>query len=257
MKVINFKNHKIKLYDSIDEMPIINFQKYNKYVLIDSELGSDIDSVDEHIINIAKYIKSDNKKQAMQELQNLRQNMHMIVNEISPKYLAFATLIHSIDDEEQKDLSDSNLKEIIEFLCEMPHSFIVDILAWLKKKVFSELETYFPNEFSSGAKEKEAYSKLKNKIRLQLQEIIEETDKTFEIAEIDKLLFEMHKPKSFNGNSSEEIKYDKQFESACVLISQKTNLNAKKMTVLEFYNTLADLKKQAELEKKAYSKYKH
>ena len=115
MKVVNFKNHKIKLYDSIDEMPIINFQKYNKYVLIDSELGSDIDSVDEHIVNIAKYIKSDNKKQAMQELQNLRQNMHMIVNEISPKYLAFATLIHSIDDEEQKDLSDSNLKEIIEF----------------------------------------------------------------------------------------------------------------------------------------------
>ena len=48
--------------------------------------------------------------------------------------------------------------------------------------------------------------------------------------------------------------YDKQFETACMIISQKSNMNAKKMTVLEFYSTLNNLSKQAEAEAKAYKK---
>lgn len=48
MKTVKINNHELKLYDNIDEMPIVNFQKYNKYIIVDSGLGSDIDSVDEH-----------------------------------------------------------------------------------------------------------------------------------------------------------------------------------------------------------------
>ena len=66
MKTVKINNHELKLYDSIDEMPIVNFQKYNKYIIVDSGLGSDIDSVDEHLVNLAKLIKSD-KDKAQQE----------------------------------------------------------------------------------------------------------------------------------------------------------------------------------------------
>lgn len=135
MKTVDINNHTIKLYDSIDELPIINFQKYNKCLLIDSGIGSNIDSVDSHIINIAKFINSNNKKQAIDELQNLRQNLHMIVCNVSPKYLAFAALIYSIDGKEQKDLSDSNLSEIISNLNEIKHSFLINLLNDFKKKL--------------------------------------------------------------------------------------------------------------------------
>ena len=255
MKVVTIKGHTIKLYDSIDELPIVNFQKYNKCILIDSGLGSDIDSVDSHIVNIAKFINSDNKKQALLELQNMRQNLYMIVSNVSPKNLAFAALIHSIDGEEQKDLSDTHLQELIDIINESEQSVLSSILLGLKKKLSTELEIYFPSEFDS-AKEKEAYSKLKMKLILQLQEIAENTEKASEIAEIDKFLFSLHKPKNFTGKESEEVKYDKQFESACMIISQKTGMNAKSMTVLEFYNTLSNLQKQAEAEKKAYRRNK-
>lgn len=255
MKVVTIKGHIIKLYDSIDELPIVNFQKYNKCILIDSGLGSDVDSVDSHIVNIARFINSGDNKQAMLELQNMRQNLHMVVSNVSPKYLAFAALICSIDGKEQNDLSDTHLQELIEYLNEAPHGLLLDILAKLKKKLSTELEAYFPSEFDS-AKEKEAYSKLKMKLILQLQEIAEDTDKASEIAEIDKFLFSLQKPKSFIGKDSQEIKYDKQFESACMIISQKTGLNAKSMAVLEFYNTLTNLQKQAEAEKKAYKRTK-
>ena len=255
MKVVTIKGHVIKLYDSIDELPIVNFQKYNKCILIDSGLGSDIDSVDSHIVNIAKFINSDNKKQALLELQNMRQNLYMIVSNVSPKNLAFAALIHSIDGEEQKDLSDTHLQELINIINESEQSVLSNILLGLKKKLSAELEIYFPSEFDS-AKEKEAYSKLKMKLILQLQEIAEDTEKASEIAEIDKFLFNLYKPKNFTGKESEEVKYDKQFESACMIISQKTGMNAKSMTVLEFYNTLSNLQKQAEAEKKVYKRNK-
>lgn len=253
MKTIILKGKKVKFYESIDEMPIVNFQKYNKCVLIDSGLGSDVDSVDSHIVNIAKYINKGDKKNAIQELQNMRQNMHMIVSDVSPKYMAFAALIHSIDGVEQKDLSDSHLQEIISDFSDVPHGTIMAIFKMLKKKLSSELETYFPSEFDSS-KEKEIYNYLKARVTLQLEEIASDIDNSESVAKIDEILFDLYKPKNFNGKDSVEIKYDKQFESSCMIISQKTNMQAKKMNVLEFYNTLMNIQKQAELEKKAYKK---
>lgn len=250
MRTITVKDKTIKLYDSIDEMPIINFQKYNKCILIDVGLGSDIDSIDAHIVNVAKYINKGDKVNAIQELQNMRQNMHMIVSKVSPKYMAFAALIHSINGVEQKDLSDSHLQEIIDELQEVPHGFITDLLSVLKKKLSAELETYFPSEFES-AKEKEVYNKLKERTIFQLQEISENVDNSQKIAELNDFLFSLHKPKIFTGKDSVEIKYDKQFESACMLISQKTNMDAKKMTTLQFYNTIDNIYKQVEAERKA------
>ena len=255
MKTINIKGLKLRMYDSIDEMPIANFQKYNKYILIDSGLGSDIDSVDAHIVNLAKLIKT-NMTKAQQELQNMRQNMHMIVTEISPRYMAFASLIHSINDERVTDLSEDNLKAIINKLREVKHSVIIDFLVWVKKKLATELETYFPAEFSD-VKEKEIYDKIKQRTILQLQCIVDDKEYTDEIAAIDSYLFNLHKPKSFIGTESAEVKYDKQFETSCMYISQKAGMNTKSMTVLEFYNTLTNLTKQAEAEAKAYKKYKH
>lgn len=256
MKNITLNGITLEIYDSIEEMPVVNFQKYNKYVLIDSGLGSDIDDIDTHLVNLAKLIKTDLKK-ASQELQNMRQNMYMVVNEISPKYMAFAALIHSVDGKELTDLSDDNLKRIISKLDKAKHSTIIDLLLWVKKKVFTELETYFPQDFGANAKEKEVFDKLKQRVIYKLQGIIEETDEYAElIAEIDNYLFSLHKPQNFIGSESAEVKYDRQFETSCMLISQKTNMNAKKMTVLEFYSTMSNLQKQAEAEAKAYKKYK-
>lgn len=134
MKNLIVNKKVVRVYDSIDEMPIVNFQKYNKYLLIDSGIGSDADDIDAHITRVAKFIKNNNAKKALQELQNMRQNMYMVNNEISPRYLAFAALIHSIDGEEVNDLSDDGLKNILARLKEIKHSKIIDFLTWLKKK---------------------------------------------------------------------------------------------------------------------------
>lgn len=143
MKTISLANRTIKLYDSIDEMPIENFQKYNKYIIIDAGLGSDIDSVDEHIVQLAKLINSDDKKKAMQELQNMRQNMHMIVSGISPRYMAFAALIYSIDGKKVESQSDTSLQELLSDLKKAEHNSIIETLFQLKKKTFNRVRNLF------------------------------------------------------------------------------------------------------------------
>lgn len=255
MKSLLINKKIVRVYDSIDEMPIVNFQKYNKYLLIDSGIGSDADDIDAHIVKIAKFIKANNNKKALQELQNMRQNMYMVNNEISPKYLAFAALIHSIDGKEVNDLSDDGLKKLLQDLKDIKHSKVIDFLLWLKKKVTSELETYFPGDFVNP-KEKEAYDKLKNRTLLVLDSIINDTNNTEQIELIDTMMLNMHTPKVFIGSESVEVKYDKQFESTCLLIAQKTNTDARKMTVLQFYNAIDNIKAQAEAEAKSLKKHK-
>lgn len=255
MKSLLINKKIVRVYDSIDEMPIINFQKYNKYLLIDSGIGSDADDIDAHIIKIAKFIKANNSKKALQELQNMRQNMYMVNSEISPKYLAFAALIHSIDGKEVNDLSDDGLKKLLQDLKDIKHSKVINFLLWLKKKVTNELETYFPGDFVNP-KEKEAYDRLKNRTLLVLDSIINNTDNTKQIESIDTMMLNMHAPKVFIGSESVEVKYDKQFESTCLLIAQKTNMDARKMTVLQFYNAIDNIKAQAEAEAKSLKKHK-
>lgn len=255
MKNLIVNKKVVRVYDSIDEMPIVNFQKYNKYLLIDSGIGSDADDIDAHITRVAKFIKSNNAKKALQELQNMRQNMYMVNSEISPRYLAFAALIYSVDGKEVNDLSDDGLKKLLQDLKDIKHSKVIDFLLWLKKKVTSELETYFPSDFVNP-KEKDAYDKLKQRTLLVLDSMINDTDNSEQIETIDMIMLNMHSPKSYIGSESVEIKYDKQFESTCLLIAQKTSMDAKKMTVLQFYNAVDNIKQQLEAESKSVKRHK-
>ena len=97
---------------------------------------------------------------------------------------------------------------------------------------------------------------MKSRTLLVLERVTKGKDTTSDIDAIDDYLFNLHKPKSFIGSESVEIKYDKQFETMCLIISQKTNQDARKMTVLQFYSSLENIKHQTEAEQKAYKKRK-
>lgn len=248
MKRVVINKHVILLYDSIEDMPIVNFQKYNKFLLIDSGIGSSLDDFDAHITRQFKYIKENKLKELTQELVNTRQLMYLINQEISPKYLAFAALIAEMDGQRVHDLSDDNLKNLLDKIRTVKHSFVIRMLAKIKKKLDAELNTYFPTMFSS-AKEKEAYARLRERTILELEGIITGKEKTDKIAEIDDFLLGLHKPKSFSGKDSVEVKYDKAFENTCIALQFKLQIpNAKALTVLAFYNALYEMNKMLKAE---------
>lgn len=252
MKYVVLAKKKLAIYDSIDEMPIVNYQKFNKYCIFDSSIGADIDAINNHASMIAKLIDSDTAK-AKIELQNMMQSVAMVVHEISPKYLAFAALIHSIDGEKVTDYSDENLKNIIKLLQTEKHSKLLQIFDSIKKKVSQELKTYFP-QVSDNAKEKEYYARLLRRIILQLEEISNSVDNSEKIKNLETEMLLSYKPQSFVGSNSFEIVYDRNFESACTIIGQEAGLDAHIMTVLQYYLTLENINKHSKLKTKAFFK---
>lgn len=250
MKKLLLNGRTVEVYDSIDELPIVNFQKYNKYLLIDSGIGSDIDSIDAHIMRIAKLMARGSKEDAMRELQNMRQNLYMVNSEISPRYMAFAALVRSIDGKEVGSVTDDSMKEVLESINQAPHSKVLAWLLELKKKIQEEVELYFPENFDS-VREKEAYDNVKRRTLLVLQGIIHDKDNSKEIEALDEKRFDKYRPGVFTGPDSAEIVQDKQFEDICLLVSQKLNREAKRMTVLEFYNAINFIRRQAEAESKS------
>lgn len=246
MNVQKYNGHVIELYDSIDEMPIVRFHKYNKYLLIEGGVGSDLEDVLNHIDRAAIYCKA-NPTMAVNELQNLRQTVYFMKEEISPKCMAFAVLVARIDGEEQNDLTDVGLQRVLDKLQEAKKGWIDWALSSVKKKIDEELSLYFPGRFEDVTS-KEYIDQLKEHTILTLEKI-RGADVDESLAEIEERLALLAKPKVFSGRRSVEIAYDKEFEEMCLILSQSVQSDPHTMTVLQFYNAFDYLKKQIKRKK--------
>lgn len=113
---IKLNGHYLEMYGSIDEMPFFRFQEYNLATMLDSGLGSDIAAIDRHINLARKYSAAGDKASAEQALLNMRQAIAFVLDRASPEARAFVVLIHRMDGNELTDLSESNVKRIVEEL---------------------------------------------------------------------------------------------------------------------------------------------
>ena len=252
MRTVKLAGKKVEIYDAVDEFPITRFHKYNKYLLIDVGVGADLANVDNHIERAMRFIAI-NPTHAIQELENLRQSIYLIQQEISPKYWAFAVLVKSIDGVEQNDLSDDGLRKILETLGSATATETDQILESVKKKIDSDLADYFPALFDDSTV-KEYYNDLRNRTLMVLDEIISGVKKQDEIESITTKLITFTKPQIFWGKENVELNYDKQFESMCLLLSQQLHVQPKNFTVLEYYNAFMYLREQRKAEAKGKRK---
>lgn len=110
---ITIGKHKIEFFDGILDMPFERFNYYNKYVMLDAELGSTVQDFDKVIIRINEFVSKDMKDEATKELINLRFVVNNVLSEKSHKGLAFATLIKKFDGKEIEDYGEDNLKTML------------------------------------------------------------------------------------------------------------------------------------------------
>lgn len=137
MRIERIGKHRIELFNGIDELPTERFFAYNRMLLIDSGIGGDMESVDSHIGRVMRYLGKDMKKEANQELLNLRSNIYFVLENMSPKYLSYVALIDKIDGVEMRDFSDENLKRVLKDLSRWGASkgFMDRALDVVKKKL--------------------------------------------------------------------------------------------------------------------------
>lgn len=136
MQELIVEGKKISFYSAIEELPIKRYSKFQKYNLIESGIGTDIEAIGFHFSKLFEYQSHKMFTEALQETKNLYYNLYMILEEIHIPSMAFCCLIHSIDGEILSDLSEDNLKKTVDTLSKIgvTHASIVDKVAVVKKK---------------------------------------------------------------------------------------------------------------------------
>ena len=246
MKEVELNGHKVRLYDSIDDLPIVRFHKYNRMLLVDAGIGAEIGDLDNHLERVVRYIRKGDNENATKELENMRQNVYMVMAEQNTKHLSFACLVDSIDGVQQTDLSPDGLAKVIELLSGAPRGEIDKILASVKKKIDDELGLYFPSLFDD-IRTREYYDIVKRLTVNMLMQIAEGTDdeRTKQAEAMREQLVLFSKPKVFTGKDGVEVRHDKEFETMCLLITKETGRDAKDMSVLEYYNAYEYLREKS------------
>lgn len=234
--MLKLGKHKIEFYDSIDLMPFDRFNSFNKFIMLDAELGSDVIAFDQKISKIFEFLGKEMTKNATNELYNLRVVYHNIMEMNNNKGLAFACLIRSIDGEPLKNYSIENLRAVLEKLNSWGLKML-DVSEHsdnVKKKIEQELKLFFPKKFNNLSS-KDISSNRKKLLISLCDEIIKDT-KIQSVDKIQRYLLNLAKPKTFNGSGSYEIEFDKAFEELCHSLSTfASGRNIKKMTVKEVY----------------------
>ena len=258
MVTVKIGKHTVEMYDAIDELPIVRFHKYQKLLLIDAGIGSDLVAFDRRVEKVKRFLADGKADKAQQELENLRQSVFFIQNGINPKHLSFAALVYSVDGKQCADLSDDALRKVCELFADVAEKDVTAQLEAVKKKIDSELRLYFPGIFADS-EVKEYYDLLKKRAMAILGNIIAGRENPGATPEIEKLttaLITYSNPKTFSGSESAEIQFDRQFENLCLVLSEQLHVKPKDYSVLEFYNAFDFVQERAKQADKAQKRAK-
>lgn len=134
--------NRVEFYNSPEELPIKRFQKFNKNVMIDVEVGNSFQDYEERTFKTVAFLRKGMLEDAIKELENRRQAVFNAFEEYSPKHYALALMVKSIDGEPCEDMSEEGLNLILEKLDKINYSEkeLNEDLAKVKKKstIFSK-----------------------------------------------------------------------------------------------------------------------
>ena len=243
MKEVKLNGHDVRVYDSIDDLPMVRFHRYNRMLLVDAGIGSEIGDFDSHIERVVRYIRKGDNDNAAKELDNLRQNVYMIMQGQSVRDLSFACLVESIDGVRCDDLSPEGLQKVLHMLGGATRRELTEAFQSVKKKIDDELGLYFPSLFDDVTT-REYFDILKRLTVAMLARMTDGEDGSKEEELRDRLVL-FQKPKVFTGHEGLEVRHDKDFETMCLAITKETGRDAKTMTVLEYYNAYEYLREKS------------
>lgn len=139
-------NHTIEYFDAIDDLPIVRHHRFNEFISLDSGIGSTMDDVDKHIMGAVQMVQRGDKELAVNKLLNMRQGIQFAIENVSPKSMAFAVLVHKIDGKVVDDITDNGLKKVIKLLSEtkVTYGMVKAIVEFVKKKLRKKRKSTSP-----------------------------------------------------------------------------------------------------------------
>lgn len=113
METIKVGGLKLEIYSALEEMPARVFKRYNRYVVVNDYVGSDVGSIFQRLDSIKKLIKVD-PDGAIVEASNMEATLNLIVGDINVEMLSFASLVKSVNGKRVTDFSSEGLNKMID-----------------------------------------------------------------------------------------------------------------------------------------------
>lgn len=249
MKTITLAGNTVEIYDDIESLPITRFNKFNKLLLIDAGIGGNLADVDRHLYRAILSIQQKQADKAVTELENLRQNIIFVQSGITPRHLAFACLVKSINGVECTELTDDALQAITDKFKDATNAEVTAHLEAVKKKIDEQLQAYFTATFDD-VRVKEYHDLLRKRTLAILKSIISGEARE-EVQRLTNELILFSEPPKFSGDSNAEIEHDRNFEKMCLSISYYLHVNPKNFSVLEYYNAVDYVRDMLKAQKRA------
>jgi uncharacterized protein YgfB (UPF0149 family) len=248
MRLLEVNEHKIKVYQSADELPIKLYSRFQVYKMVESGVGSDMPSVMKHFHKLFEFSNNSLTEAVSGELKNLYYNFFMILQEVNLEAMSFAMLVHSIDDEVVSDRSEEALVKVIEKLSEIgvTQQTIKDITEEAKKKINDELRRFCPYFFNEDTT-LEYFAQVKRKIAIIADLVKQDLDTDDRLKEIDKFFALQMLPLNFDQDSQENavLIAETQFENLLVILQNNGVTDAEHLTTKQFYLRLDYFRKES------------
>ncbi len=137
MKKTQINGIDIEYYDGdITEMPVVRFNTFQRFLLIDAGIGSSLQDADRHVARIQIYLQKKQYDHAITEAQNFRQNIRYVMERVTPKNMAFCALIYKVNGKPHTDMSDEGNTELCKRLEErISQRWFDRMIEAVKKKV--------------------------------------------------------------------------------------------------------------------------
>ena len=134
MKEVQIGKHRVEMHDDISQLPVKRYHVFNRMLLVDAGIGSDISDFDRHLERVMAYTRKEQRENLLAEVKNLRQSVYFVLNGINPKLMAFACLVTKIDGTAYDDLTDEGLRKVVAVLNDVPIADVTAQFEAVKKK---------------------------------------------------------------------------------------------------------------------------
>lgn len=254
MKILKIAGNTVKIYSDIEEMPSDRFQEFNRLMMIDVGIGADASSVSQHINMIIHGISKGDLKRVENELKNYRQNIAFIMDKTSPQTLAFCALIKEFNGKPFSGIDDESIKQVHDRLMKEKKGILDCIIKDQKKNIEDQIKTFFPEKINDH-KIIEYYNIKRKKIKATLDGL-----KNGDFALADKYsdeLIDFSKSIDFTGAKGYEIRSKKNYEDLKLIITREFGIDTKAMTVIQFYQSIDLINKEAQKKNKNTKAFKN
>lgn len=254
MKKTKIAGQWVEMYTSIEDLPYKRFVQFNTYVAIDAGTGSSLEDFDQRMSRVyskqalAKQSLADGGtsaaeryiKEAIQELQNVRQSYQFVMQSLSPKMLSFACLVHSINGTICSDLSADGLQRVVDKLSNEKQSTLSRLFESVKKKIHAEVQQAEGRPVA--AQEISYYKLLKDQIRALAESILSGKDNTQEVESIEHQLVSYGKAPPLFGQQAIEKTMRTNYHNLSLSLARNFNKNIDRMTTSAVIAAVAILK---------------